>query len=513
MAFRHIWFFISLVAAVAVAIFSPGIIPAFIDWATGARAGGFESLFRNDDLLRVATGIAVGALVLFVLFYLGLAVADGIGISMARRRLRADYESTGHLPIAELRPTLEDCAALKRAAGSFLNSLQEIAAPPGKGGKMIASPRPAHYYFGPAKTIHSRTYAWLFDPLPVLLIAIGTGLVMLKATSGLGQGSRAILGDLLEPQIVGLLLLTTSALLVYVVKRIVLGIRYQQTIAFCEQLDLLYPTIGEIEHLNRLETITRDASKSVVAAVHGVSKDIGRTLDGKLKDLQKLSEKSQADLQQALVRGVEMALREPVNALTAASQKTGKDIAAQSRDALEAVLKSFLDGLQQHYGKHTKELKTALEETEKAAREMNKAYRESLAEHHKSVQDNLQAYAGSFAQTAASFDALQSSVDNLLSLATPLLRQIISHQEGLLSALEQESASSKVIGRAASELSLAAQASRDTVEQFVTLAERLREASKAVGSAGTAPSSRVGVDRELVRQLRALKSEVSEPLD
>jgi methyl-accepting chemotaxis protein len=512
MALRHIWFIISLAAAVAVAALSPGLMPSVIDWATGVRTAAFDSLFRSDDLLRIATGIALGALVLFLLVYLGLTLFDGIGVAMAQRRLRTAVESTGDVPPADFQEMLESYSALRTPAAVFIGSLQQVSGPPAgakSGRTTLASPRPAHHYFGPHATIHSRTYRWLFDPLPVLLVAIGTGLLMLKAASALGQGSGATLGGMIEPQIAGLLLLTTSALLIYVIKRILLGIRYQQTVAFCDFVDSLFPMIGEIEHLNRLETITRDASKPVVTAVNGMSKDIGRTLDARLKEWQKTSETGRTELQDALVKGLGSALEAPVSALVQASERTGQDIAVQSRDALEAVLKAFLDGLNQTFGEQARALTGTLEETRDAAHDMHKAYRDSLEQHRASVQDSLQAYAGSFGQTAASFASLQGSIDNLLALTTPLLHQMIGHQEKLLHALEQESASAQVIGRAAGELSLAAQASRDTVEQFVTLAERLRETGKAMGGGGgvSAPPPPRGIDRDLVRQLRALKSE------
>jgi hypothetical protein len=218
-----------------------------------------------------------------------------------------------------------------------------------------------------------------------------------------------------------------------------------------------------------------------------------------------------------LGEALKSALDAPVSALVQASERTGQDIAEQSRDALEAVLKAFLDGLGQTVGEQAKALTGTLEETRKAAQDMHRAYKESLEQHHLSVQDSLQAHAGSFGQTAASFETLQASIDNLLTLTTPLLHQMIGHQESLLHALEQESASAQVIGRAAGELSLAAQASRDTVEQFVTLAERLRETGKAMGGGSSSGSTSAppprGIDRNLVRQLRALKSEPGSPTE
>jgi hypothetical protein len=155
-----------------------------------------------------------------------------------------------------------------------------------------------------------------------------------------------------------------------------------------------------------------------------------------------------------------------------------------------------------HFAGQMKELSETLEETRKTAKSTDAAYRKALESHSDQVAEQLGVYAGSFGQTAASFETLQGSVDGLLTLTAPLLRQVIAHQEALLKAIEDETTASKVIGRAASELSAAAQASRETVGQFITLAERLREANKAAGGGNAGGGS----DKRVVQALRALRS-------
>jgi phage-related protein len=86
-------------------------------------------------------------------------------------------------------------------------------------------------------------------------------------------------------------------------------------------------------------------------------------------------------------------------------------------------------------------------------------------------------------KTAASFDSLHTSLENLITLVTPTMRQVIENQESLLHAIESESSNSRVLSRAAAEMSAAAQVSRTTVDRFMALAEVLRETSTNMGKA------------------------------
>ena len=78
---------------------------------------------------------------------------------------------------------------------------------------------------------------------------------------------------------------------------------------------------------------------------------------------------------------------------------------------------------------------------------------------------------------------MHAGLQNMMTLAMPILNQIIDNQESLLTSLESDAAASKSIGRASSEMSAAAQASRETVERFITLAERMREVSNELQAA------------------------------
>ncbi|MFQ5957730.1 MAG: hypothetical protein ACE5LF_00020 [Alphaproteobacteria bacterium] len=83
------------------------------------------------------------------------------------------------------------------------------------------------------------------------------------------------------------------------------------------------------------------------------------------------------------------------------------------------------------------------------------------------------------ASTAAAFGGLQTVVESLALSVTPLLNQVVETQERLLSAIDDESAASRLVANAATDMNAAARASRETVERFVVLATRLSETSRA----------------------------------
>ena len=510
MAIRHYWFVFSAAISAFLATQTPLILSAVIGITTNDRvASVYARLLQSEPVLYTGTAVAFGALLLFLLYFAGLSLIDGVQMATASRRLRQQHDEGTDHKADDFALLLADYPSLETASANYAKELLEIpdaAAGPKSRRTRLASSRQARFFFGPHKTMHPRLFRWFFDPLPLILISVGSTLIMFIAVSAFNQRGDIPFTKALEPGVVSLIILATTGLLIYVAKRLILGVRYQQTAQFCELIDFLYPPIGEVEKLNYLDHAERDASKAVVTAVSGLTKEVGKSVDARLKDWQKAMDDSLKALSTAVVGSLEDSLKKPMALLTDASRQSAEKMSDEARKALEEVLASFLDGLGKNFGKHMKELEAALQETTKAAGGMQKAYQESLDRHQVAVNESLASFAGSFSQTATNFESLQAAVDNLLTLSGPLLRQMISHQEALLSALDQESASSKIIGRAASELSLAAQASRETVEQFVTLAEKLREASKTISSGGGAGARNGNAERQLVEKLRALKS-------
>ncbi len=235
-----------------------------------------------------------------------------------------------------------------------------------------------------------------------------------------------------------------------------------------------------------------------------------------------------------------------VEALLKASAKTAGNVEKSFRDAVQALAKQSQahgQALADQIASSLKQVKT--DESERYAalaqdlRDFTQALRDQVETHSQRFEELLENQlskteelassvlnkgAADIARTAASFEALQGSLESMITLITPIMRQVIENQESLLSAVEAESSASKVIGRASSELSAAAQASRETVERFIALAERLREIGATMnvrsGTAGARSerSSRLTVPArtekltQAVRELKNVARETSEAL-
>lgn len=506
MAMRHFWFFIGLVVAGLGAMLSPDFVPGLMDRiSSGVLPAVYVDAF-NTPLPRIASAIAAGALVLFIFVFVGLAFLDGLGIMLARRRLQEEQEiDAGSLAPEAFIKIIARHTPFETMARIHSRHLYARKPDTGKsGGKSVrySADSPALTAFEAKHTVEPFLYRWFFDPLPGVLA--GSGAVMLGLSFLWALNPRS--GDglvlaALQPGVIALIMLSGTAIVIAAVKRAVLTLRRQQADQLCTDIDRLYPPTANGPQMDDMQSASQAGSAEMVKAVSKLSTDLSKTVDSRFKDWQEASEGANEALEKAVVAGIEEALREPLTRLTAAAERSAETQAEQSREALEAVLDSFLKGLDQHFSAQFDTFKSTLEETRKAAAALDESYRTLLEEHRKQIAEDLGTHAESFERTAANFETLQGVLENLITLVSPMMRQIVDNQESLLNALDQEASASKVISRAAAELSTAAQASRDTVERFITLAERLRETSKAMGGGANAP-----IDPGTISELRALRS-------
>ena len=258
--------------------------------------------------------------------------------------------------------------------------------------------------------------------------------------------------------------------------------------------------------------------KLLDAVLADFTKELGKHFGGQVKEVETLLNASAKTAE-----NVEKSFHAAADTLTKQSEAHGRALAEQIATSLAQVktdeadryatlagdLQDFTQALRDQVDTHSQRFEDLLDN------QLRKT--EDLAN---SV---LNKGAADIARTAAGFEALQSSLESMITLITPIMRQIIENQESLLSAMEAESSASKVIGRASSELSAAAQASRETVERFIALAERLREIGTALNARVGAPSApntpqrttaspRTGKLTRAVRELKNVAREASEAL-
>ncbi len=182
-----------------------------------------------------------------------------------------------------------------------------------------------------------------------------------------------------------------------------------------------------------------------------------------------------------------------LNASFMAALKTLSQFEERNRKALTKDLDGLVKALNSEVAGHSKDFGKLVEKGLKDVKE--------------TAETTLYGAEANMQTAAASLDGLQETIESLTTLVTPILRQVIDNQEGLLSAIESDASSSKAISRAANQMSAASQASRETVERFITLAERLREISRTLQSDGRKGAAG-GKERndELSKAIKELKS-------
>ena len=167
------------------------------------------------------------------------------------------------------------------------------------------------------------------------------------------------------------------------------------------------------------------------------------------------------------------------DAIKAMTEELGKSVGGIA-ESLSASVKEISEKL----GEDTKGIaETMAADANRHAEEFNAALEKAIETVKTLAGDQLESSTNDLSRTASTFESLHTSLENIVTLVTPMIRQVIENQESLLTAIESESSNSRVLSRAASEMSAAAQVSRTTVDRFLALAEVLRETSTNIGRA------------------------------
>ena len=269
------------------------------------------------------------------------------------------------------------------------------------------------------------------------------------------------------------------------------------------------------------KTLTQDQSNRVKQLLGAVLTtfvaELEKSFGGQTKEIQKLLKSSVATMEKAektfgqTIKDLGTHSKEQLAALAGQIEKALQVLRegeAEQFNQLNAELASYTENLRDQVDNHSHRFETLLEETLKESSEIAKTV--------------LTQSASDIARTAESFDTLHAGLQNMMTLAMPILNQVIDNQESLLTSLESDASASKSIGRASSEMSAAAQASRETVERFIALAERMREVSNALQAAASGERlempARTGMPKaskqlsQAVRELRNVARETAEEL-
>lgn len=269
------------------------------------------------------------------------------------------------------------------------------------------------------------------------------------------------------------------------------------------------------------KTLTQDQGDRVRKLLDAVLAtfvaELEKSFGGQTREIQNLLKSTVATVEKAdktfgqVLKGLGTHSKEQLATLAGQFEKALQILRegeAEQFNQLSADLASYTENLRDQVDSHSHRFEILLEETLKESSEIAKTV--------------LTQSASDIARTAESFDALHAGLQNMMTLAMPILSQVIDNQESLLTSLESDASASKSIGRASSEMSAAAQASRETVERFITLAERMREVSNTLRAAVSGgrlevpgrPGTPKGSRRlsQAVQELRNVARETAEDL-
>ena len=146
MAIRHYWFVFSAAISAFLATQTPLILSAVIGIMSNDRtAVTYARLLQSQPILFTGAAVALGALLLFLLYYAGLSLVDGIQMSIASRRLHEYHEEGAEQSPDDFATLLVDFPSLEVAAANYAKDLLGIPdATAGHGGLAWRVPgRPA----------------------------------------------------------------------------------------------------------------------------------------------------------------------------------------------------------------------------------------------------------------------------------------------------------------------------------------------------------------------------------
>lgn len=176
----------------------------------------------------------------------------------------------------------------------------------------------------------------------------------------------------------------------------------------------------------------------------------------------------------ALLAGpIVQALEPSMQALREASIRLSGDQADAVKALLSDVTRDFTRQQTDHFGGQIGTMRQMLESAAAAVKALEEAAKGSNAAALKHIADHGRNLAR----------ALDHAVKEMRDIR-PLLMQSAEQGKAIRQHLESDGSTARQLQKSAKDMAAAAQASRETVERFITLAEKLREAAQALTGPG-----------------------------
>jgi hypothetical protein len=506
---RIIWFWFALVVAGAAGYFAYDALPGLIGWLTDAPlSAGYLSVLNNSLTVALSGRIALAVIIFTLLGLVIPAILQAIALDRAVLKIKsfpANTASKSTMLALEFEAELSDFRLLEKAIPAYARFLIEqddttiLKKRQARPSSKLKALVPAGSFFGPAIFVDEHLLGWLFRPLSSFLL--GSGFILFIITCLIGfhdyrealpldpLGGAGILWSWVEKGLFSLCFAATGAMITLIITRMTFGLHSLQVRNFCRFLDAKFSFSPPSAALNEGASSSERENQKIQDQLQKLSFDLNRGTDAGQQELAKKLTQAFESLEFKLTRSIEASLRPPLEKLTEVSaQVSGKqsEITAQ---VIKSALDAFIRNLEKEIGGQFRKTNTLLKSTLSLSAKVEKGFIGSLkdlAKHNDQQASSASAVSKEINATLNSLKGFEKTLEKAINSIQPTLDRVLANQAALLKALTDEKTGSKDIKEAAGEMSKAAKASKDTVESFITLAEKLKEASRAMGASGKA---------------------------
>ncbi len=271
--------------------------------------------------------------------------------------------------------------------------------------------------------------------------------------------------------------------------------------------EALAKPMAKITDLARRQS--KDQTEQVVALLKGVLAsfeiELEKRFGSQLKEVNVLLQSTAA-----MAAGMETSLSETAGAITVQSERQIESMAAEFRQGLENRAEQEAEsraGIVAELGAVSRALG---EDVRGHSEQFGKLLNSVLDRIEYLTESAVAATAADLTKTAESLNGLREVVESLVLSVAPALNQVVDTQQRLVGALDDEQAAGRVIARSATDMNAAAKASRETVERFIVLAERMTETRHAATAGRQPPPAAAQApqgppDETLSRAIRQLR--------
>lgn len=476
-------FWIGLVVAALLAAALMGGSEHVVTWASQSGLGQRLLGARLDEpLLLASLAIALGTLVWMIIGWVIPALALSRQVAAA---LEEDVDS-GQATLVQLN---------ERMDGGLLPAMTVTAT------GLAAGALPDNG----RNLLERHAGGWFFRRLPLAALALGTLAALVALASGhageLQYARNAVDVEAGRPGLEG------SVLALACFSTVAMG-------ALVAAL-LYWLTGGPVAaRLDRLGTMLRP--QLVKSSALGVEARLTESLTSAIGALTSAAERLANIEERAVHDGLAYAADQFLERIEATTA-TRAAAMAETMAAMERSAVQLLDAMEQFRGKLS-------EETAAQIHGLAESYAETLATLQNQQAEQVAKVLNQFSAVAAE---MRSITETAVSSVTEQVRETRDATQEALTLLRQDAGTTQSIRDAAEQMSAAARASRETVERFIALAERMRDLNQSISTQNSAgelaataasigriepPLTSPETARRLSKAIRSLKQSASESL-